>query len=171
MNNLPRLVGSVVLAGFFADFAAACLPMKWGFIALLVVLVVDFRYTRRYRRKTNRNVLPFCRALRLFVNKAVDYMGFLVVVAVLSKLFEGAIDPRVTRWVGMGVLFAIEAMRLLHKWLQLYHPDIDFDLFATLGDKWAVFRHVKRKDNATDQADQNRADMRGGADAEGRNQA
>lgn len=167
MNNLPRLVGSVVVAGFFADLAAAFVPMKWGFIALLCVLVVDFRYTRRYTVRKKGKALPFCRAMKLFVNKAVDYMGFLVVVAVLAKLFEGALDPRATRWVGLGILFAAEAWRLLRKWLQLYHPDIDFDLFAALGEKWAVFRHIKRKQDATDQTGEDRPDIRGGAGAEG----
>lgn len=170
MNNLPKFIGSTVVAGVFADFAVVFFPMKWGFIALLCVLVVDFRYTRRYRKKTGRDPLPWCTALRIFVNKAIDYMCVLLVVAVLSVLFDGAVNPQAVRWVGMAIVFVVEVAVIIHKWLRLYHPDLDFDLFGYLGEKWVVFRHFTKK-NATDQTGKDREDIRGGADPERGDQA
>ena len=167
MNNLSRVVGNLVLAGIFADFARAFLPMRFGLIALLTLLVVDFRYTRRYQIVSGKTPLPFCKALKLFFNKALDYIGYLAVVAVLSLLFDGAIEARVTRWAGMGIMFTVEAWTIIRKWLRLYHPDIDFDLLAALGEKWGIFRHIKKKDHETDQTGEDRPDLRGGENAQG----
>lgn len=172
MQNVVRLTGSVAIASAFAEAARAFAPLKWGFACLLVLLVVDYRYTRRHRLATGGSLLPHCTALRRFFNKLIDYMLYIVAVAVLAVVFEGVINPEVTRWVGLGVVFAIEAASLLHKWLAIYHPDIDFDIFALLGERWRVFRHIKRKDrNAVDKTGEDRPDIRGGEDTEGGDQA
>lgn len=65
---------------------------------------------------------------------------------------RGGVDPRVTRGVGLGIVCAVEVAILLHKWLRLYHPDIDFDLFAALGEKWAVFRRYYTIERSTKEA-------------------
>ena len=115
MHNATKVVSSVAVAGFFSEVAAAFHPTRWGFFALIVLLVVDFRYTRRFKAKSTGKTLPFCTALKIFTNKVIDYMCYLVVVAVLAATFEGAVNPDATRWIGMGIFSACDSCARLSR--------------------------------------------------------
>ncbi len=130
---------ATTLSGLY-EFAE---PLRWLFVLGGVLIVADLRFGIRASRVRGESIRA-SRAIRRTINKAVDYICWVLLAGTLGATFGESIGVKILPILVMIVIYGVETNSCFSNYFEAKGADLQVDIFKWLARKTDIIDVEKR---------------------------
>ncbi len=123
-RNIINGVAASAISGIY-HFAE---PLKWLFLLGAVLIITDLRFGIRASRVRGEDIRT-SRAIRRSINKAVDYICWVLLAGSLGATFGESIGVNILPILVMIVIYGVETNSCFSNYFEAKGSDIHVDIF------------------------------------------
>lgn len=121
-------VASGVIATALAPFVDEWPKLIGWVIAALVLIIVDLRFGMQAARQRGE-VVKRSRAVRRTINKAVDYLCWILLAYVIGRNFGDTFGIPTLSYIVLGIVYAVELESIYSNYFEAHGVHKRFNLF------------------------------------------
>ncbi len=129
-RNVVGGLTATVLSNFF-DFAE---PLRWLLLLGAVLIVVDLRFGLRASRVRGDDI-RISRAIRRTINKAVDYICWVLLAGSLGATFGESVGVKILPILVMLVIYGVEINSCFSNYFEAKGSKVKVDVFKWFAKK------------------------------------
>lgn len=141
-RNIVGGVTATVLTGLF-EFAE---PLKWLLLLGAVIVVVDLRFGLQASKKRG-DAIRTSRAVRRTINKAVDYLCWLLLAGALGSAFGESLGTKILPITVMIVIYGVEINSCFSNYFEAKGKKMSVDIFKFFGKKMDIIEVEEKKED------------------------
>ncbi len=123
-RNVINGIAATTLSGLY-DFA---LPLRWLLLLGAVLLITDLRFGIRASRVRGEQI-RVSRAIRRTINKAVDYICWVLLAGTLGATFGESIGVNILPILVMIVIYGVETNSCFSNYFESRGAHVKIDIF------------------------------------------
>lgn len=140
-RNIIGGITAAVMSGFL-EFLE---PLKWFLLAAAILILVDLRFGIA-AAKTRGEMVRFSRAGRKTVNKAVDYVCWILLAGAFGKAFGTPFDIPLLPAIVLLAVFGFEINSCFNNYFEAHGKKLRLNIFSLFSKKTDLIEVEEVKD-------------------------
>lgn len=138
-----RSVANGIIATILSVVTDFCFPLRWFFLAALILIIADLRFGIRASRKRGEEI-RFSRAIRRSTNKVVDYLCWIMLAGTIGQAFGGDLGIKIMPSLILVVIYGIEINSCFSNYFEAHGKKIRFNIFDMIKNKEINIEEVEK---------------------------